>query len=82
MNQENTYEVVRNEIAEICRIPSEEVDGNSNLFKLGFDSLSLIQLIHIIEVTFNIKLSLKDVFIYPSVNEIVASIETKRASIK
>jgi acyl carrier protein len=82
MNEEQTYEVVRNKVAELCDLSVEEVHGSSNIFELGFHSLLVVELVSEIECKLNIELSLRDVFVYPSINGIVQSIETKRASEK
>ncbi|HEX8160339.1 MAG TPA: acyl carrier protein [Pyrinomonadaceae bacterium] len=82
MNERRTYEVVRNKVAELCELPVEKVHGNSNFFDLGFHSLLAVQFVAEIERELNIRLSLVDVFVYPSVTGIVESIEKKQASEK
>lgn len=74
MSEENLFSIVQSEISELCNVPKSEIDGTSDLFELGFDSILLIELILRLEKRFDISLSPKRLFVYPSVNAIVDAI--------
>ena len=55
----------------------EEIGLNDNFFRLGGHSLSAVKLINIINEQLHYKLTLKDIFDYPSVKTIVQSLGRK-----
>lgn len=74
---ETISEYIRNQF-EIGDDP--DFDNDVHLFNEGFvDSFGAVEIIHFVEETFNIKITQKDITLYPmnTVNEIAAVVDSK-----
>jgi acyl carrier protein len=69
---------LRFQVCEILRIfPDCNIDDDTNLLELGFDSLMFVELAVWIENTYDIKIALSDMYVYPSISLIAESILNK-----
>lgn len=57
---------VRTVIAEVANLPIEKIEIDRDLFELGFDSLSAIEVFCALERKYGVKLDIEDVFLMPT----------------
>jgi acyl carrier protein len=77
MNRDIIYKIVRDEVSEICDVSSNQIEGSTDLFDLGFHSLLVTQLVSRLRNRFDTPLALSDFFISPCIDGIVDMIELK-----
>lgn len=82
MLREEIVAVVRDSVSKACYIPTPELDDTTNLFMLGLDSLSVIELVARLRFSLEIDFSWRDFYTAPNVNGIVDMIETKQAKFR
>ena len=58
----------------LLNVKTNNISSNSSFFELGGHSLKAIQMISKIQESFNVKLTLRDVFLYPSLKSMVTRI--------
>jgi acyl carrier protein len=78
MQNQNVFEFVRDSVADLCAVPSEQIIGSTDLFSLGLDSLLIVQLVIRLEDKYGLKIQIKDFYISPCVNSFVEMIEARR----
>jgi len=73
-----TYvEIVRNIISEVLRIPVSQIEDDSDLFSLGLDSILVIQIVARMN-QLGLKITPRDLFVFPSVAGLTAVIRDKK----
>lgn len=78
MRNEEIFDVVRDVVSEVCRVPISEIDGTTDFFELGFHSLMITQLAARLRDKFDMDFYIRDFFTAPCVSGIVKMIESKR----
>jgi acyl carrier protein len=69
--------IVRDEVAAVCRIPPDQIEPSTELFSLGIDSISIVQLVGRLSRRFNTGLRVRDFFVSPCVDGIVDMLESQ-----
>jgi acyl carrier protein len=87
MDRNQISKIVRDEVATVCRIPADQIEPSTELFDLGLDSISIVELMTRLADRFNSDLSdadffdrglcVADFFVSPCVDGIVDMIESK-----
>lgn len=78
MQNQEVFNFVRDSVAELCAVSSEEITGSTDLFSLGFDSILVIHLVVLLEKRFGLEIQMEDFYISPCVNSVVEMIEAKQ----
>jgi acyl carrier protein len=68
---------VKEQVAQVMRLPASKVDANKPLRGQGMDSLMTIEFRNLLETKLGIKLSATLVWNYPTVNELVSYLAEK-----
>ena len=64
-------------IVEITGIPPEKIDSSEQLYDLGIDSIEIITIISDLQVLYNIKIIIEDLFRNSTVKGIAGTIQAK-----
>jgi acyl carrier protein len=80
MSNQELMAAVRIEICRLANLPMVEVQEDSDLFELGFDSLLVLQLVARLKAVFGVNLNVGDMFIAPTACAISDLIRDKRAN--
>jgi acyl carrier protein len=80
MTKQEISDFCVNQLAEILRIPKEQVDVNAKFARLGLDSAMTVYLLMELEDRLNLELSPETFYDYPTVDALSAYITEKVAS--
>ena len=58
-------------ISELLEIKATDIDLNSDIFELGFDSLSSLLLINLLEDRMQIKIQISEIYNIKSINDLI-----------
>lgn len=78
MEKQEVFDIVRDLVADLCTVASEQITGSTDLISLGLDSILVIHLVVLLEKKFGLKIQIKDFYISPCINSLVEMIEAKR----
>lgn len=77
MQKQDVFYFVRDSVADLLVVPSEQIGGSTDLFSLGLDSLVVIQLLSRLEEKFGLRIHLTDFFVSPCIDSLVEMIEAR-----
>jgi len=80
MTKQEISDFCVNQLAEILRIPKEQVDVNAKFARLGLDSAMTVYLLMELEDRLNLELSPETFYDYPTVDALSAYIAEKVAA--
>jgi acyl carrier protein len=78
MQNQEVFNIVRDSVADLCAVSSEQITGSTDLFSLGLDSILVIHLVVLLEKKFGLKIQIEDFYISPCINSVVEMIETRQ----
>jgi acyl carrier protein len=78
MKHQNVFDFVRDSVADLCGVPGAQITGSTDLFSLGLDSISVIELVLRLETKFGLRIQINDFHISPCINSLVEMIEARQ----
>lgn len=78
MQNQEVFDIVRDLVADLCGVPSEQITGSTDLFSLGLDSILVVHLVALLHNRFGLKVQIKDFFITPCIDSVVEMIEARQ----
>lgn len=82
MHEENIIETTRRIISELLAISPAAIEITTDLFDLGFDSLTALQLVARIRSELEVELSIRDLYTSPCIEGIVAAINRRQTALR
>ncbi len=76
-NEDNILDNIINYFSKVLRIPKTEFNINKPLQEYGLDSILAMRLKRYLESKYPIRISIRDIWMYPSISELAAYLEKK-----